>query len=241
MDTLNSNQKPAQDSQVRRGVVRWLLRETIGTVMLALLLFLTAGRWDWGMGWALVVITILWVAATALTVIPRNPRLLAERTGLKKSGKLWDLRILSIMGMFNLARSIIAGLDQRYGWTTGFPYSLQLIMLLIVVLGYALFVWAIAANAFFAMQVRIQEERGHTVATGGPYRFVRHPGYVGQILLELGAPLMLGSIWGLIPAGMIALLALLRTALEDRMLQKELPGYQAYAKQVRYRLLPGIW
>ena len=241
MEANNSNKDSIQNPQVKRGVVRWLLRETIGTVMLALLLFLSAGRWNWGMGWALVVITALWVAATALTVIPRHPRMLAERTGMKKSGKQWDLRILSIMGMFNLARTIIAGLDQRYGWTTSFPLALQVIMLVIVVLGYGIFVWATAANAFFAIQVRIQEERGHMVATGGPYRFVRHPGYVGQILFELAAPLMLGSIWGLIPAGMIALLALLRTALEDRMLQKELPGYQAYAKQVRYRLLPGIW
>ena len=89
--------------------------------------------------------------------------------------------------------------------------------------------------------VRIQEERGHTVATGGPYQFVRHPGYVGAIMFQLGSPIALGSLWALIPSGLSAILYVIRTALEDRTLQEELDGYSDYAQRVRHRLLPGVW
>jgi protein-S-isoprenylcysteine O-methyltransferase Ste14 len=104
-----------------------------------------------------------------------------------------------------------------------------------------LLTWSMAANAFFAQTVRIQEDRGHTVATGGPYRYVRHPGYVGGILFQVATPLILGSVWALIPAGLTVCLTIIRTALEDRTLLEELDGYKEYAGRVRYRLLPGVW
>ena len=119
--------------------------------------------------------------------------------------------------------------------------TLQIVALVVAVLCYALIVWAMAANAFFSKVVRIQDDRGHTVATGGPYRIVRHPGYVGGILFELATPIMLGSWWALIPGGFTALFFVVRTALEDKTLHEELPGYAEYAQQTRYRLLPGIW
>ena len=112
---------------------------------------------------------------------------------------------------------------------------------MVCVIGYALFVWATASNAFFSQIVRIQTERGHTVVTGGPYRFVRHPGYAGAILFELAVPFLLASWWAFIPSLIGAGLLVLRTALEDRTLQAELSGYPAYARQVAYRLLPGVW
>jgi len=108
-------------------------------------------------------------------------------------------------------------------------------------LGIVVLVWAMAANKFFSATVRIQEERGHTVATGGPYRYVRHPGYVGWLMLTLATPVVLGSRWALVPAGITVILTILRTALEDRTLHSELEGYREYAERVRYRLLPGIW
>jgi protein-S-isoprenylcysteine O-methyltransferase Ste14 len=109
------------------------------------------------------------------------------------------------------------------------------------VLGWALFMWAMGANAFFSEAVRIQEERGHTVVTDGPYRYVRHPGYVGAILALFATPLLLGSLWALIPAGLATIGYVVRTALEDKTLQEELDGYTEYAQQTRYRLLPGVW
>jgi protein-S-isoprenylcysteine O-methyltransferase Ste14 len=240
---MNTNPSVEQKgkSDTTRVVLRWLSRETMGVLGQAAVLFLSRGRWDWAMGWAFVIITALWVSATALVVIPRNPELLAERLGFRKGAKTWDAVIMSIVGLVLVACYIVAGLDVRNEWTTGISPLLQVAALVIVVLGYALTVWATAANAFFSLIVRIQQERGHTVAAGGPYRFVRHPAYVGGVALYLATPVMLGSLWALIPGGLSALLMVVRTALEDKTLLNELDGYKAYAVQVRYRLLPGVW
>jgi protein-S-isoprenylcysteine O-methyltransferase Ste14 len=98
-----------------------------------------------------------------------------------------------------------------------------------------------ATNRFYSRYVRIQTERGHTVVMTGPYRFVRHPGYVGIIVFMLASGLALGSLWALIPAGILVVILVVRTGLEDRTLQAELPGYKEYARHVRYRLVPGVW
>ncbi len=107
--------------------------------------------------------------------------------------------------------------------------------------GFPFRTFLLASNRFFGRFVRIQHDRGHTVATGGPYHYVRHPGYVGVMVFTLAIPLMLGSWWALIPAALVMILLVVRTALEDRMLLEELPGYQDYARRGRYRLLPPIW
>jgi protein-S-isoprenylcysteine O-methyltransferase Ste14 len=98
-----------------------------------------------------------------------------------------------------------------------------------------------ASNEFFSGLVRIQADRGHTVITSGPYRFVRHPGYVGAIVFDLAVSLFLGSLYAFVPAGLTVLAIIVRTALEDATLQTELDGYRDYAQRVRCRLLPGIW
>jgi protein-S-isoprenylcysteine O-methyltransferase Ste14 len=117
----------------------------------------------------------------------------------------------------------------------------QIVALTLCVLGYALVVWATASNAFFSQIVRMQSERGHTVATGGPYHYMRHPAYLGAMVYELAVPVLLVSWWALVISGLGSLLLIIRTALEDRTLQAELTGYMDYARQVRYRLMPGIW
>ena len=241
MNANASVEQPKEKSNTSRGVVRWLIREVLGILMVMVTLFIPAGRLDWWQGWALVGIYVVWSAANALILIPKNPELLIERATREKSDKAWDTVILSIVGLITIAKHIVAGFDVRWGWTAQMPLALQIAALLVAVLGYALGTWAMAANPFFSMVYRIQKERGHTVATGGPYRFVRHPGYVGTILFELVTPVMLGSWWALIPGGLSALLIVIRTALEDRTLHEELDGYREYAQRVRYRLLPGIW
>jgi protein-S-isoprenylcysteine O-methyltransferase Ste14 len=241
MNTQLPLNQSTQQSETTRQVARWLVREFMGIVMMAAILFLAAGRLDWMMGWALVIITALWVAATALVVIPRNPELLAERVRPKKGTKTWDTIILSIYGLITIARYIAAGLDVRFGWTTGISVPVQVVALIIAVAGYGLVVWATGTNAYFSQTARIQSERGHKVVSGGPYHFVRHPGYIGVILFELASAIMLGSWWALVLSGVSSLLFIVRTALEDRMLHDELPGYADYARQTRYRLFPGIW
>jgi protein-S-isoprenylcysteine O-methyltransferase Ste14 len=236
-----STKLPTGKSETTWGVKRWLIREIAGVLFVAATLFIPARSLDWLMGWALVGVYAVWVGVNALVLIPRNPELLIERATRRKDTKTWDTVLLTIVGLTTIAKHVVAGFDVHAGWTTGISLTLQISMLVVAVLGYALTTWAMMSNAFFSQIVRIQGDRGHTVATGGPYRYVRHPGYVGTIAFELATPIMLGSWWALIPGGLAALLFIVRTALEDRTLQEELDGYKAYAQQTRYRLLPGVW
>ena len=222
-------------------VTRYAVRELMGIAVMGVALFWSAGRLDWWPAWAILGVMLAWIIATAAVILRLNPGLLAERLGPRKGAKTWDTAIMSLLGIIQLARYILAGLDQRNNWTGDFPAGAQVISLAVCALGYALVVWATASNAYFSQIVRLQPERGQTVVTGGPYRFVRHPAYSGALLFELAAPLLLASWWTFIPSGLTVLLIILRTALEDRFLQAELAGYAGYAQQVRYRLVPGIW
>jgi protein-S-isoprenylcysteine O-methyltransferase Ste14 len=189
----------------------------------------------------MVIIMAAWVIGTAIVVIPHYPELLAERVGPRKGAKTWDTIILSLYGLVMLIMWVVAGFDVRYAWSSEIGLVAQSAAMLIVIGGYALVVWATGTNAFFSQVVRIQTERGHTVVTNGPYRFVRHPAYTGAVLLVLASPIMLGSWWALIPGVICAVLMIVRTALEDRTLQVELSGYTVYAQRTRHRLLPGVW
>lgn len=227
--------------QVKRGVKRWIVRETMGVVMLAAMLFLAAGTLNWIAGWAMVIVMAGWVIAMALVVMPRYPELLAERVGPKKGAKTWDTALLSLYGLVMMIMWIVAGLDFRNSWSSGIGPLAQFGAMLIVSAAYGLVVWATGVNAYFSQVVRIQSERGHTVVSGGPYRYVRHPAYVGMTLVVLAAPIMLSSWWALIPGILSALVVIVRTSLEDKTLQAELPGYEDYTQHTRYRLIPGVW
>lgn len=222
-------------------LTRYAIRETMGLVVMGVALFWSAGTIDWWPGWAVLAVMAGWIVATAVVIIRTNPDLLAERLGPRKGAKSWDTAILGALGLIQLVRYIVAGLDQRYGWTGEFPLAAQLAALALCILGYAIVVWATASNAFFSQVVRIQPERGHTVVTSGPYHYVRHPGYAGALLYELVVSILLASWWALLVSVLSAGLLVLRTALEDRTLQAELAGYADYTRQVRHRLLPGIW
>ena len=167
-----------------------------------------------------------------------------ERGTSMESGDamLWD-RAIVLLGALLLptVSLIVAGLDHRFGWTAVLPTGVHLSGLVMLAAGYALGAWAMAVNRFFSAVVRIQKERGHAVVTRGPYRLVRHPSYAGGLLATIGIPLLLNSWWALIPASVVVALTIARTALEDRTLQNELPGYSEYAQRTRYRLVPGMW
>lgn len=217
------------------------LNEILSVAGMGVALFWSAGRIDWWPAWAAIAVWLIWFAAMDIIIIRFNPDLMAERLSPPKGSKNWDRAILSALRLTQLARYILAGLDQRHGWTEGFPLAAQITALVVCVLSCTLFTWAMASNIFFSQIVRIQSERGHTVATHGPYRYVRHPGYVGMILFEFAISTLFASWWAIVAGGLCAILIIIRTALEDRTLQAELPGYMDYVRQVRYRLLPGIW
>ncbi len=221
-----------------------LLKFTIYMLFVSAILFLSAGTVNWAMAWLYVGVMIAIGLISRMIVIRTSPDLIAERSKfLKAEGiKAWDKVLapgVAVVGP--VLMWIVAGLDLRFGWLPNIPIVLQIVALLLVVLGYALITWALAVNRFFSSVVRIQTDRGHTVITTGPYRFVRHPGYSGIIISYLATPVALGSLWALIPAGLTVLLLVVRTALEDSTLQSELEGYKDYTQQTGYRLLPGIW
>jgi len=228
----------------RRAIYKWILQAALGIVAYGVIIFLASGTLDWVWGWVLLGLLAAFLAAHPLILVPINPDLLVERgKGIHDEGvKAWDRWIASLAaGVLPLLSWIVAGLDVRFGWTGAVPIAYHLVGLLGSVLGYGLFLWAMASNAFFSEGVRIQEERGHTVVTGGPYQYVRHPGYSGAILGILSTPLLLGSLWALIPSVASAALYVTRTYLEDRTLEGELSGYTEYIQRTRFRLLPGIW
>jgi protein-S-isoprenylcysteine O-methyltransferase Ste14 len=137
---------------------------------------------------------------------------------------------------------VVAGLDaRRYQWSPPIPGGVTVAAAAAFVFGQAFAFWAVRSNPFFAKFVRIQHERGHHVVRSGPYAYVRHPGYAGSLLAHLMLPLILGSLWALVPAVIGTALFVVRTWLEDRTLQAELPGYRDYAHDVRWRLVPGVW
>ena len=219
----------------------YILDQVLSIAGMGVALFWSAGRMDWWPAWAAIAVWLAWFTAMDIVILRFNPGLMAERLSPPKGAKKWDRAILSILRLAQLARVILAGLDQRHGWTGGFPLAAQVAAVAVCLLSIALFTWALASNPFFSQIVRIQSEHGHAVAAGGPYRYVRHPGYVGMILFELAFSTLLASWWALAAGGLCAALLLLRTALEDRTLQAELAGYADYARKVRYRLIPGIW
>jgi protein-S-isoprenylcysteine O-methyltransferase Ste14 len=159
------------------------------------------------------------------------------RFGRGQEVEPWDRVLAPLMALSLLYLPVIVGgLDHRHGWTTPFPVWANVVGLLLCALGYGFAVWALVENRFFTSVVRIQTERGHEVCDSGPYRFVRHPGYAGNLLGVLGIPLALDSLWGFVAAGVAIVISLVRTTLEDRTLVDELPGYREYARRVPYRL-----
>ena len=206
----------------------------------AVVLFGAAGRLDWVLGWAFIGV----YAVGGMTIAAlMEPELITERARIKSDARTWDTMLMGFTKLLSLVLPLIAGLDMRLGWTqqTFRPTTVHIIGLIFAALGQLLSSWAVIANKFFSDVIRIQTDRGHTVVSDGPYRFVRHPGYVGIILYSLAAPFLLDSPWALIPGGLTVMLIIVRTVVEDRTLLTELDGYRDYATRVRYRLLPGVW
>src|SRR3954452_13421703 len=205
--------------------------------VLAATLFASAGRLDLPWFWAVLAVHSALLAAGMSSI---DPALRRERLKPGPGGRDRYLRLVALP--FILAHLIVAGLDVgRFHWSPPMPAVVQAVALIGYTTGMALSVYAMASNRFFSPVIRIQHERGHTLVTAGPYRFVRHPGYVGAILASLCGGVALGSWWSLVPLAPFAVLFLRRTALEYRMLRGALDGYAGYAERVRYRLLPGLW
>ena len=182
-------------------------------LLFPVLLFLAAGRLDWGMGWVYVVLMAASIVLSRTLMIRRNPDLLAERSeALSREGtKPWDKIIVPVVEILPLVQTVVAGLDFRNAWSAPFAAWIGLLGIGLMVAGYAFTTWAMTTNAFFSACVRLQTDREQAVIDQGPYRIVRHPGYLGLAAGVIGGSLVLGSWWSLIPGGLMALLLVIRT------------------------------
>lgn len=213
----------------------------LGTVILyGVILFASAGRMNWLQAWILLGIYFAGILVNGLYSLRHNPGLINERGRMSKNTKPWDKVIGLVYMILLLGIYLLSGLDARYHWSA-VPVWLEVLGGAGFIFSMAVSFFAMKANAFLSTFVRIQDDRGHTTVTSGPYRFVRHPMYAGILIMSLAMPLLLGSWWALIPGGLCIALFFIRTSLEDRTLQAELPGYKDYVKQVRFRLIPYVW
>jgi protein-S-isoprenylcysteine O-methyltransferase Ste14 len=195
-----------------------------------------AGRWDLPLAWACLG---GYAAFMVLAQCLMDPELRRERMNLAPGGI--DRQIRWAMLPFMLGYWVVAGLDVRWHGSEIIPPGLQILGLAGMAGFLALALWALTQNRFFSPVVRVQTERGHHLITSGPYRFIRHPGYLGGAGSALCGAIALGSWWALLPAAGVAGVLLRRIRLEDQFLHRELAGYQDYARKVRFRILPGIW
>lgn len=230
-------------AQTKLMTPRLIMQLVLVLVVMPLLPMLISGRWNWWEAWTYAAISFFGFILSRVLASRRHPDLLAERSRSmgKEDAKSWDKVLAPAMALGSIVPLIIAGLDKRYGWTDPLAFNIKILSLIVIVLGYVLGSWALIENKFFSGIVRIQEDRGHHVVSTGPYRFIRHPGYAGSLLVYLVVPMFLDSLWAYIPTILLIGIVFLRTSLEDRTLQAELPGYKGFTHQTRYRLLPYIW
>jgi len=228
--------------QLTRDGVKTILMPFGWKAVFFICFFLAAGRLDIPRAWIFLGMDYLGVIVMSVVFWKLAPELANQRATIKEGTKPWDKVFLAFYFTVSLiAFPIIAGLDVgRYHWSE-IHINYAFAGAILFVMCYAFGSWAIVVNQFFETTVRIQTERGHHVITEGPYRFVRHPGYLSMILGALSASFIIGSQYSLIPGGLGIIAVVIRTSLEDRTLQEELDGYREYASSVRWRLIPGIW
>lgn len=236
--------KSDQAGNVKPSPALWakrLVQVLAVVVVMDALLFLLAGRWDWSGAWILTFLYLVLLVVMVVWAVRNAPELLEERSRVASNVKGWDKVLLTLYTLALIGLLVVAALDAgRFRWTE-IPLVLQGVGVLGIIPCGIWLLWVTRTNAYLSRFARIQDDRGQQVVTTGPYAYVRHPMYASIIPFILCVALILGSWLALVPGAIIAILFVIRTALEDRMLQEELPGYKEYAQRVRYRLVPGVW
>jgi protein-S-isoprenylcysteine O-methyltransferase Ste14 len=231
------------DAQAKTFSPRVIVQMLFFVVVVPFLPLLISWRWGWWQAWVYALVCVLGFVISRLLAAQRHPDLLAERSRFMQheDAKSWDKLLAPLVGLGSGLVPLVAGLEARLGGTFAFSSALNLLGLVGVLAGYVLGAYALIENRFFSGMVRLQADRSQRVVTGGPYRWMRHPGYAGALLSYLGMPLFLDSPWAFVPAAFLLVVLVIRTGLEDRTLHEELEGYRDYARRGRYRLLPGLW
>ena len=222
---------------------RVIIQMLFFVVIVPFLPLLISRQWDWWQAWVFAIVCILGFIVSRALASRRNPDLIAERARFMQhdDAKSWDKTLAPLVGLAGGLIPLVAGLEALYGRLVEFSIPVIIASLVFILAGYIWSSYALVENRFFSGMVRIQTERGHTVVSSGPYRWMRHPGYAGSLLVYLATPFFLDSVWSFVPAVFMTVVLIIRTSLEDKTLQAELEGYQTYAGRVRYRLIPGVW
>jgi len=221
--------------------IKLILKSILFFIVFIAITFISAGRIDYWPGWVFNGLNIFFIILTYITLLDRKD-LIKERLKPGKGMKRWDKIYYAASTPVFFIIFIVSILDaSRFGWWPLVPIGVIIFGIILYIIGQTIVLWAKRTNKFFSSVVRIQSDRNQEVCKDGPYRIVRHPGYVGGILFTIAIPFVLGSFLGLIPLPLAILLLFIRTYLEDKTLQKELSGYTDYTKEVRYKLIPGIW
>ena len=210
-----------------------------GLFLMAAAFFIAAGRLDIPRAWLYYGMMVIYVVSNFFIFMRYSPDIIRERSEIKFGAKSWDKAFAIGYTLAVLAIQAVAGLDMgRFAWSElGFEFEVLGIVLFTI--GASITCWAMVVNKFFETTVTIV--KGHQVVSGGPYAYIRHPGYAGMILTYCSAPLVIGSAVSLIPAAILAILFIGRTYMEDKTLQEELDGYKEYTRKVKYKLVPFVW
>lgn len=230
---------PKEPSAMTRGKA---IAYAIGLPLsLLVLIFLPAGSIGWRPGWLFLAVLVAAFGLSALVIARVNPIIYRARSRFQPGTKPWDKALLAVILPAMTAILPVAALDAGRFHASAVPSWLVVLGYAGMLFGIAVTGWAQAVNPYFEPGVRIQSERHQQVVDTGPYRYVRHPGYIAALFLFFGMVFALGSFWALAPAALASALLVLRTSWEDRLLRAELPGYADYARRVRWRLVPGLW
>ncbi len=223
--------------------VRAVIRLVLIVLVAPFLPILISGRWGWWEAWVYGATAVAGFIISRALAVRRHPDLISERARSMEheDTKSWDKILAPVAVLGGVLLPIVAGIDARFTWPPRFGGTVRAVSLVAFLAGYVLSSYALVTNRFFSGVVRIQHDRGHHVVTGGPYRWVRHPGYAGALLAYVATPFFLGSWWACVLALCLAVVLVVRTHLEDTTLLSELPGYRDYAGKVRARLVPGLW
>jgi protein-S-isoprenylcysteine O-methyltransferase Ste14 len=222
---------------------RILIQNTVWLVILAVILFVSADDWSWPQGWAFIAENALGSFAVSFWLLRRDPALLKERMSspMRKDQRPRDRLLIILIGVVYLGWIVTMAVDGHRFATDTNPLWGQALGAVAIAACFVLVALAFRYNSFAVPQVRVQAERAQTVVSDGPYRYVRHPMYSGALLLFVGGPMLLGSQWALAGSALLIAGLILRILGEERVLLQDLPGYEAYTQQVKFRLFPGLW
>ncbi|RUW71942.1 MULTISPECIES: isoprenylcysteine carboxylmethyltransferase family protein [unclassified Mesorhizobium] len=223
-------------------IARLILQTFVWFGLMGAVLFLSAGTLNWPGAWVYLVVMIGLSLTLGMSLARRDPGLMNERLSppIQKGQPLVDKVLLSTLLVAIFAWLALMGLDFRFGWSA-VPLWVLVIGGVILLVGLWICYLTMLENSFAAPVVKIQDERGQHVITTGPYSYVRHPMYAGAILYFAGTALLLGSWWGLASVLFFIVLLAIRTFIEEQALRTGLRGYDDYAANVRYRLIPLVW